>query len=132
MHSPDAKCARCCPEDLVVVTMAYNEHTAGPSEGFDLASIPVTDVELLDLAMEAFKINPGVPNAREQLRRTLRKQIRRNGRPPEDFRLGVAMTLEGATDADTAPTVAERIAPYFPNRKSTSLTQKVQHFRRGR
>ena len=39
MHLPDAKCARCCPEDLVVVTMVYNEHTAGPSEGFDLASI---------------------------------------------------------------------------------------------
>ena len=24
------------------------------------------------------------------------------------------MTLIGATDADTAPTVAEHIAPYFP------------------
>ena len=113
--------------------MVYNEHTAGPSEGFDLASIPVTDVELVGLAMEAFKIDPSVPDAREQLRRALRKQIRRQrtGRPAEALRLGVAMTLVGATTAETATAIAKRIARYFPNRSPTSLTQKVRRSRRG-
>ena len=81
--------------------------------------------------MSAFKINPEAPDARQQLDRALRRKRRRGrtGRRPDYFRIAVAMELEGVTPSDTAPTVAKRIGPYFPNLTETSLIQKVQRWR---
>ena len=130
MHAPDKKCALCQPEDLVIVTMAYDEQSAGPFEGFDLRSIAPSDGELVNLAMSAFKIDPDAPDARQQLHRKLRRKRRRGrtGRPPDFFRIAVAMELKGATPSDTAPAIAKRIEPYFPNLTDAGLIQKVQRW----
>ena len=136
MHAPDKKCALCRPEDLVIVMvkMIYDEHSAGPLDGFDLRSIPPSDSYLVNLAMSAFKIDRDAPDARQQLNRALRRKRRRGrtGRHPTALRVAVAMELEGVTPSDTAPTIANRIAPYFPNLTEASLVQKVQRWQRSR
>ena len=116
------------PVEVVVVR---NECSDG---SFDLASIPPSDHELVGLAMDAFKISPKLPDARQQLARKLRKKKRRErrGPPSQSFRLEVAMEFKGANIEGTAPAIAKCIAPLFPNLSEASLIQKVRRWRRKR
>jgi integrase len=132
MLKPDPKCAECEPEDLVVVEMMGDEQPAAPGEGCDLASIPPTDAYLIELTMRKFRVDPKLPDARQQLARTLRKALRseRPGRRSDGLGLAVAIALSGASPTDKAPAIADKIRQQYQHIARTSLVQKVRRWKR--
>jgi hypothetical protein len=125
---------------LVDVVVVRDEHSASPGEGFDLRRIPPSDNDLVKLVMKTFKIDPDAPDARERLSWQLRRKRwkERDGRRNEDLLVFIAIERErfkairreGELLSDTAPAIAKRIAPYFPNITKRSLIHKVRRWLR--
>ena len=69
---------------MVEPVMVWDEHSAAPGEGSDLATGSLSDQNLVRLTMHAFVIDPKEKNAREQLHRMLTWIIRpvRRGQSP--------------------------------------------------
>jgi hypothetical protein len=118
---------------------------AAAGDGFDLRRIPPNDGDLFELAMSAFNIDPKAPGARQRLSWALRRKRSRErpGRRNDDFRVALAMQLEGVAPShpegvepsdrdgvEPAPAIARRIARYFPNIAETSLITKVRRWLR--
>ena len=110
--------------------MIYDEYSLAPGEGCDLDSIPPAKDYLIDLMLRKYRIAPNLPDALQQLGRKLRKELRSEqpGRPPDDMKIAIAMSLAGVTTADDAADIAVKIASRFSYLSRKSLTQKIQRW----